>query len=69
MDGEGIRLIVQGSTFMFQGSVYRTLPHFGHMRNVNTIDMVTRTQLTFVASEVRNFINLHNSTNDNNEDL
>ena len=69
MDGEGCRPIAEGSTFMFQGSVYRTLPHFAHMRNMNTINMVTGTQRTFIASEVRNLINLHNSTNDNNEDL
>ena len=69
MDREGCRPIAEGSTFMFQGGVYRTLPHFAHMRNMNTINMVTGTQRTFIASEVRNLINLHDSTNDNNEDL
>ena len=69
MDREGTRPISDGSTFIFQGSLYQTLPCFGHMRNVNNINTVNGTQCTFIASEVRNLIHLHNSTNDNNEDL
>ena len=64
-----IQAIVDGSTFVFQGSVFRTLPHFSHMNKVNTVNMVNGVHRTFDANEVRNLIASHNTTNNNEEDL
>ena len=62
--------IVEGSTFLFDGDIYRTLPHFTHMSMVNTENVVNGTLRDFEVDEVRELINNHNAHNiDDDDDL
>ena len=60
---EAIDIIAEGTTFHYQGSMYRTLPHFHHMAEVHTINMMDGSSHNFPPEQVRELIMAHNDTN------